>query len=127
MRLLILSDIHGNLSALNAVLQDAESRFQPEVVILLGDSIDYGPQSNEVVAVLKKLKTPVLCSIWGNHEHAIMNRDYSRFSSERGVQCAKRTETILSKETRRYLQAVNGKLGKPPPGRRGSFRSDSDR
>lgn len=42
MQLLILSDIHGNLTALEAVLQDAAERSKPDAAAFLGDFIDYG-------------------------------------------------------------------------------------
>lgn len=112
MRVLILSDIHGNLSALKAVLEDAKNRFHPDSAILLGDNIDYGPRSNEVIEEIKNINIPIICSVWGNHEYAIMNQEYLRFSSERGVQSAKKTEQELSNNTRVYLENIEGKLGK---------------
>ena len=44
----VLSDIHGNLYALENVVRDME-QYPLDGVILLGDLIDYGMQSNEVV------------------------------------------------------------------------------
>ena len=43
----VLSDIHGNMYAFQKVLEDMKL-FDIEGVILLGDLIDYGMQSNEV-------------------------------------------------------------------------------
>ena len=63
----ILSDIHGNLYALEAVIKDMAD-FDIEGVILLGDLIDYGMQSNEVVQYLHdRVRYKLLCKIWGNH------------------------------------------------------------
>lgn len=99
----VLSDIHGNLFALEAVLRDME-RFSPAGILLLGDSIDYGMQSNEVAALLEqKLESRLLCHIWGNHERAILMGDYTRFSSARGVESARYTRSILSADAERYL------------------------
>ena len=99
----ILSDIHGNMFALEQVVRDM-SRFDIEGVILLGDLIDYGMQSNEVVSYLRDdFNYDVICNIWGNHEQSIMEGDYSRFSSQRGVECARHTASLLTDETRRYL------------------------
>lgn len=104
MQLLVLSDIHGNLTALDAVLADAQRRFAPDAVALLGDSIDYGQRSNEVVARLAELRLPVACSVWGNHEDAIMNQRFDRFSSQRGAACAQHTAAQLSKEARAWIR-----------------------
>lgn len=112
MQILILSDIHGNVSALEAVLQDVQKRFCPDGVVLLGDNIDYGMRSNEVIERLQKIPYPILCNLWGNHEYAIMTQDYENFSSERGVQCAKRTRSTLTEESIKYLDVLDGKEGK---------------
>lgn len=83
-RILIMSDIHGNLSALNKIWE-TEKIEEFEGIVLLGDLIDYGPHSNEVVEKLKNLpKHKILVNIWGNHEKAVVDGDDSRFSSERG-------------------------------------------
>ena len=69
-RILIMSDIHGNLSALNKIWE-TEKIEEFEGIVLLGDLIDYGPHSNEVVEKLKNLpKHKILVNIWGNHEKA---------------------------------------------------------
>lgn len=103
MNILILSDIHGNKSALQSVLKDAEGKY--EGIILLGDIIDYGPHSNEVIGIMKGLsgQIPVLCNIRGNHEQAIIEDDYIRFSSERGIQCAKNTRKELKEKSWEYI------------------------
>ena len=49
----ILSDIHGNMYALEKVVEDME-KYNIEGIILLGDLIDYGMQSNEVVKYIKE-------------------------------------------------------------------------
>jgi protein phosphatase len=50
MKLLILSDIHGNLPALEAVL-DAEGYW--DGVVFCGDAVDYGPHPVECVKWLE--------------------------------------------------------------------------
>ena len=72
-RILIMSDIHGNLSALNKIWK-TEKIEEFEGIVLLGDLIDYGPHSNEVVEKLKNLpKHKILVNIWGNHEKAVVD------------------------------------------------------
>lgn len=99
----ILSDLHGNLQALQAVLEDMKG-FDLAGVILLGDLIDYGMQSNEVVDCIRgEFPYDVICSLWGNHERAILLSDFTRFSSQRGVDSAKYTAGQLREDTREYL------------------------
>lgn len=111
MRLLLLSDIHGNLSALDAVLADAQTRYRPEAVVLLGDYIDYGMRPNEVVARLQSLDLEVVCALWGNHEQAVLTADFSRFSSPRGAESARYTRSRLTPETIAWLEALPGRAG----------------
>lgn len=99
----ILSDIHGNLFALKEVFNDLTSQ-EIESVILLGDLIDYGMQSNEVIDFIRdNLSSKIICNIWGNHEKAILTKDFNHFSSARGVESAKFTDSILSDDSRDYL------------------------
>jgi hypothetical protein len=112
MQILILSDIHGNVSALNSVLKDVEKRYKPDTTIILGDNIDYGMRSDEIIQILKKFPYPICCSIWGNHEKAIMEQDYTKFSSERGRKSAKFTRSKLSESSISYLNCELNKSGK---------------
>ncbi len=100
----ILSDIHGNMVALQSIILDMQ-QFDIRGIILLGDLIDYGMESNEVVSYIKNNNDhEIVCNIWGNHERAILLQDYSKFSSQRGVDCAKNTAKLLSIETKEYLE-----------------------
>ena len=102
-RYAVLSDIHGNLQALQSVYGDMKSQ-DIHGVLLLGDIIDYGMQSNEVVRFIRdEFQYPLLCNLWGNHEKAIMQSDYTRFSSERGIACAKKTASILDNDVKDYI------------------------
>ena len=97
----ILSDIHGNLFALREVANDFEDI---DYIILLGDLIDYGMQSNEVVEYIKEnFSSKIICNIWGNHEKAILKEDFNHFSSQRGVDSAKFTNSQLKDEVKDYL------------------------
>ena len=110
----ILSDIHGNLQALEAVLADME-QFNISGSLLLGDLIDYGMQSNEVVSLIKE-RFPsgdnLICNLWGNHEREIIEETFSGFSSKRGEACARHTAEILTDETRSYLITSLEKRGR---------------
>lgn len=71
MRILILSDVHGNLPSLEYVLKHEQST---DLVISLGDVVNYGPWSNECVDLLDTLDNKVL--LVGNHEEAFISGIY---------------------------------------------------
>ena len=99
----ILSDVHGNLQALESVIKDM-GNYDIQKMILLGDLIDYGQKSNEVITFFRyNCPYPIICNLWGNHEKSIVLQDYSLFSSARGVDCAKHTAKSLSDDTLEYL------------------------
>ena len=64
MRCLIVSDVHGNLPALEAVLASPEAA-DCESIVSLGDQVNFGPQSREVLQRLESLHAAMLL---GNHE-----------------------------------------------------------
>lgn len=66
MRTLIISDIHANLAALEAVLADAAPFDR---VWCVGDIVGYGPNPNECIEVLQSL--PDLKCVKGNHDAAV--------------------------------------------------------
>jgi predicted phosphodiesterase len=66
MRLLVLTDIHANLSALEASLAAAEGSWQR--LLCLGDVVGYGPDPNEVTSRIRELGA---VTIRGNHDKAV--------------------------------------------------------
>lgn len=104
MKILILSDIHGNQAAFRAALDRAKKYRDIEGCILLGDLIDYGMHSNEVIQMVRALPYPVLCNLRGNHEDAVLREEYGRFSSERGRESARYTRSILNQDSWEYLR-----------------------
>ncbi len=111
MKLLILSDIHGNKTALETVFSYIRN-LKLDSVALLGDLIDYGPHSNDVVEMVASLKIPIVCNIFGNHEDAIINDNYGLFSSQRGIDCAKNTKALLTEHSKNYILTEMTKNGK---------------
>lgn len=67
MRRAILSDIHGNLEALEAVLADVESQGVDEIYCL-GDIVGYGPNPRECIDRVMKFQLVVL----GNHDQGAL-------------------------------------------------------
>jgi predicted phosphodiesterase len=69
-RITILSDIHGNLPALEAVMADLR-QVAPDRVIVNGDVINRGPQSRACLQVVRAAGWPV---VFGNHEEYMLQR-----------------------------------------------------
>ena len=103
MRLVLLSDIHANVTALQAVLKDIESIGEVDTFALLGDFVNYGPRPNEAIEIAKQLPKPLLVNLWGNHEYSIFGGSLDRFATDRGRAVLKYTNTILTEDSREYL------------------------
>lgn len=103
MRIVLLSDIHANVSAFLAVIQDVKSLEGIDAYVLLGDLINYGPRPNEVIEIVKQLSKPIMVNLWGNHEYSIFGGSLDRFSTDRGRAVLGYTDSILTKESRDYL------------------------
>ncbi len=68
MRILLISDIHSNLAALNAVIKDAGDFRQ---VWCLGDVVGYGPEPNECINRLREFD---LTCVAGNHDLGVTGK-----------------------------------------------------
>ena len=66
MRYLIISDIHSNMTALDAALASAKGKW--ERAVCLGDLVGYGPDPNEVIDCVRSLDA---VAIRGNHDKAV--------------------------------------------------------
>ena len=103
MRVLILSDIHANLVALETVLAHAKGQY--DTIWCLGDVVGYGPRPNECVALMRDLAE--LCVI-GNHDWAALGRpgvDVDDFNPQ-ARQAVMWTRAELSAENRTYLEQL---------------------
>jgi len=99
MRWAIVSDIHSNLEALEAVLADLE-RERPEAIVCLGDFVGYGASPNECVARLRPL---LAAAVAGNHDWAACGRVSVTGFSRDAAQAARWTGSQLTPEHREYL------------------------
>lgn len=66
-----IGDIHGEIRLLNRLLENI-LRFNPDRIIFVGDYIDRGPGSKEVIDRIMSLNVPVSC-LMGNHELMMLN------------------------------------------------------
>ena len=97
--LAVISDIHGNLEALQAVLADLESQG-PVAVICLGDAVGYGPDPEAVVDLLLEKKIPC---IQGNHEQAVLFAERRSWFNPTSRKSLDITLTLLSPELLRVI------------------------
>lgn len=103
MRIVLFSDIHANVTALQAVLEDLKGMGSFDAYAILGDLINYGPRPNEVIEMVKAFEKPLIVNLWGNHEYSIFGGSLDRFATDRGRAVLQYTNTILSKESHQYL------------------------
>ncbi len=82
MRLAIISDIHSNLEALQAVLSEIKKE-QVDKIVCLGDIVGYGPNPNECTDIVRENCEHIVI---GNHDFACLNRTelffFNRFAKE---------------------------------------------
>jgi predicted phosphodiesterase len=104
MRILVMSDIHGNYTALEAVLKDAG---EVDETWCLGDLVGYGPDPNAVVEEVLEIKN--LTCLMGNHDFAVIGRmSLETFNGD-----AKRSlqyhEKVLSASNREFIKTLPSK------------------
>jgi predicted phosphodiesterase len=105
-RCLVISDIHANLAALEAVLNDAGS-FQ--MIWCLGDLVGYGPDPNKCVARIQEFEH---VAVAGNHDWAALGRlNLSDFNFEARMANAW-TQDELTPATRQYLERLPSRAGR---------------
>lgn len=68
MKYAVISDVHGNIEALNAVLKGIKDKNIREI-IFLGDAVGYGPDPEECVGILNSECSAMLA---GNHDWAVL-------------------------------------------------------
>ena len=98
----MVSDIHGNLHALEAVLADIV-RMEPDEVWCLGDVVGYGPRPNECCELVR---TRTAISLCGNHDLVVIDElDASDFSGDAAV-AARWTRGVLAPENVEWLRSL---------------------
>ncbi|MFH1212453.1 MAG: metallophosphoesterase family protein [Candidatus Neomarinimicrobiota bacterium] len=102
MRIAIIADIHGNLSAFQAVLADIEKQ-KIDRIVNLGDFIGYGPEPEAVAQILQERQIP---SILGNHEVALTDDAVLNSFTENAFDSLKITRDLVSHQTMVYIQTL---------------------
>lgn len=75
-RLALLSDVHGNLAALEAV-RDAIKKEKPDVTMIAGDLVMNGPEPGATVEVLRAMEAEGAIVVQGNTDIAVADADYA--------------------------------------------------
>jgi diadenosine tetraphosphatase ApaH/serine/threonine PP2A family protein phosphatase len=111
MRIGLLSDVHGNLPALEAVLEACSIRC--DGLWCLGDTVGYGASPNECVALIRDRCELVLA---GNHDLAATGRvDFSTFSSDAG-RAIRWTREVLAADAETWLGSLEPSAQRGPIG-----------
>ena len=100
MRVAVISDVHSNLRALEAVLAEIGA---VDAVWNLGDAVGYGPDPDAVVARLRGLGA---VSVRGNHDDAVAGGDCIEWFVEDGRAAAEWARAHISPETLAYLAGL---------------------
>ena len=100
MRIAVISDIHSNLSALEAVLGAVGA---VDAVWHLGDTVGYGPQPQ---AVVDRLRAAGAIGVRGNHDDAGGGGTCIEFFNPDGFRAMEWTRTQIDESTRLYLAGL---------------------
>lgn len=106
-RYLVVSDIHGNLEALEAVLGDAKPF---DKVICLGDYVDYGANPNEVIELMKRQKS---INLVGNHDLVQTGKLPLHHMHGEAMQCGRWTTKNLTPKNLDWLKMHKSEALKP--------------
>jgi len=103
MRIAIVSDVHANLAALEAVLRHAEAAGPIGGLWCLGDTVGYGPQPSECVA---RLREAAAVAVAGNHDRAATGQmGVEEFNADAAT-AALWTRDHLGEDDAAYLDAL---------------------
>lgn len=103
MRYAIIADIHANLAAFKAVLDDIGRRGGVEEVWCLGDVVGYGPDPTKCLELLRRRKH--VC-VAGNHDWAAIGKIDTSYFNPDAAEASRWTAKQLSKEDIRYLESL---------------------
>ncbi|MGD0625213.1 MAG: metallophosphoesterase family protein [Thermodesulfobacteriota bacterium] len=102
MKWAILSDVHGNLEALHAVIADLR-RESADRIAFLGDAVGYGANPNECLLLLRELTEWMVA---GNHDYGAAGLTDISYFNPAAKAAILWTEKKLSAEGRAYLRGL---------------------
>ena len=106
MKLALIADIHANLEAFKAVLNEIKKR-RIRKIFCLGDIVDYGADSNECIWLIRKNKIP---TIMGNHDLTAVTLEKLWWFNELAQISCRITNKLLTKKNKNFLLKLPKKL-----------------
>jgi predicted phosphodiesterase len=104
LRYLILSDMHANWDAFEAVLRRAR-RKRFDAVLVLGDLVGYGAAPNQVVDAVRRLG-PRLITVRGNHDKVVAGIDNGSNFNQTALTAAQWTTGRMTASNLRYVREL---------------------
>lgn len=101
MRYLVLSDLHGNWEALEAVLRDAQGKY--DKIVCCGDLVGYGPDPNRII---DWARSEVSAVIRGNHDRACCGLDDLEWFNPVAQEASRWTMAALTHKSLGWLRAL---------------------
>lgn len=101
-KIALISDIHGNLEALERVLSEIE-KHKPDKIICLGDIVGYGANPKECCDIVRKNCDVV---IRGNHDEAIFSPEITKYFVDHAKESAEWTRGQLDEGTIEWLKSL---------------------
>jgi putative phosphoesterase len=101
MKIIIISDIHGNLEAMNKALEYIDKLEGEKRVVCLGDIVGYGPNPVDCLEIVQSL-TDKICL--GNHDYAISNTDLDYQMNWQALEAIRWTRAVLNKESENAIK-----------------------
>lgn len=102
MRYAIFGDVHANLDALNAVLDDISSA-DVDGYLCLGDIVGYGAEPNECIARIREIGA---VTVAGNHDHAAVGKTTIEYFNSEAREAVLWTRETISDENKAYLEGL---------------------
>jgi len=103
MSVVILSDVHANIQALRAVLDDVAKVAPNAPIWHCGDVVGYGASPNEVIAELQRVGAT---GVMGNHDLAALGDEIVESFNEGAYAAAMWTREVLTAQSREWLRAL---------------------
>lgn len=106
MKLAIISDIHGNLQALESVMKSIENK-KVDQVVCLGDIVGYGANPEECVELIRSSGFP---TVLGNHDEAATEKGIPEYFNHWALEAILWSRDRLSKNSKTFLHNLPFKM-----------------
>jgi diadenosine tetraphosphatase ApaH/serine/threonine PP2A family protein phosphatase len=106
-RYAVVSDVHGNLDALEAAFA---SISDDDALLCLGDIVGYGPEPNECV---ERIRARATATVLGNHDVAAIDDFGLAYFNPAAKEAMKWTQRVLSPENRAWLDSLGYEFRMP--------------